>query len=149
MFEAVDASLFAEDAHLFRDGLVPPGDGDVKGVIAGSFRGPLAPLVVSFEQTLLRTWNREVDNHRGPASKSCAGTTVKIFGSYGAHEGQLHMRVRIDSARHHVASASVDDLCARRRIDRLADRVDQTVFTIDIGSKGALRINNRPALDQH
>ncbi len=59
VLEAGNAVLAHEDFHLAMYAVVPPGYGDVEGVIAGRFLGPAAPCVERLEQRLLRIRNEQ------------------------------------------------------------------------------------------
>ena len=112
VLEAVDAFLAYERAHVGMHAFAPPGDGDVKAVVAGRFLGPAAPHAVGVHQRLLWIGNDEVDDARRPAAESGGGAREEVVGGRRAHERQLHVGVRVDAAGHHVAAAGVERLGA-------------------------------------
>jgi len=91
--------------------------------------------MVGLYDVLLRTGNDEIDDHRRTARKSSRSPRLEVFARNGSHKWQLHMRVRIDSARHDVLAASVYDCRAARRIEILADCDDEAVVAKYIGPK--------------
>ncbi len=48
----------------------------------------------------------------------------EVVGDDGVHHRQLHVRVRIDAARHDEAAARVDDFGAAVRVEIVADGSD-------------------------
>ena len=48
-----------------------------------------------------------------PPASPAAVPVIEIVARDRAHERQLHVRVRVDAARHHVLAACVDDLARR------------------------------------
>ena len=84
----------------------------MKPVVGGRLFGPAAPLVESFHQRLLRVGNHEVDDRRGTTGQACRRTTEKVFTGHGAHEGQLHMGMGVDAARHQVLAAAIEYFAA-------------------------------------
>ena len=68
-----------------------------------------------------------------PPASPAAVPVIEVVARHRAHEGQLHVRVRIDAARHHVLAARVDDFAARRRVQLLADGGDLAVRAQHVG----------------
>ncbi|MNE40949.1 hypothetical protein D3C80_1349970 [compost metagenome] len=134
MLEAVDAVLAYQLAHFLPHPLAPPGDGDVKAVVGGGFFSPAAPLMKGFEQGLLGVGNDEVDDRGGAAGKACSGATVEVLAGDGAHEGQLHVSVRIDTAGHQVLAAAIKHFAAVGKVEVSADGLDHTVGTEHVGA---------------
>ena len=149
MLEAVDALFARQRAHVAVHALVPPGDGDVKTVVGRGLHRPATPGAVSIHQRLFRIGDHEVDDAGGATRQRRRRAGEKVIGRDGAHEGQLHVRVRIDPARHHVLPACVDGSRAHRRFEPIAHRGDATVHTEDVGAPLAVRVDHRAAPDQH
>jgi hypothetical protein len=141
MLEAVDAVVFAERAHVVTDGLIPPGDRDMQRVVGGALFGPSAPLLVRIEDALVRIGNDEIDDHRRAARGRRARPREKVLGGHGAHEWQLHVRVRIDPARNHIRAARVDYSCAGH-VQVETDRVNRLAFYMHVCAAFALCSND-------
>ena len=135
-------------AHIGADRLVPPGDGDVEGVVADRLLRPFPPLPVGVQNVLLRIGDHEIDDRRGAADAARGRPGLEILGRHGAHEGQLHVGVRIDAARHHITAARIDGLGARRRFQILADGGDPVAVQKHVGAEAAVRIHDGSAPDQ-
>ncbi|MNZ32435.1 hypothetical protein D3C78_497620 [compost metagenome] len=133
MLEAVDPVQAYQLAHLLAYLLAPPGDGDVKTVVAGRLLGPATPLVKGFEQGLLRVGNHEVDDRGGTAGQACGGAAVEVLAGHSAHERQLHVGVRVDAAGHQVLAAAVDHFTTGRDLQVSTDGLDHAVGTQHIG----------------
>lgn len=112
MLEAVDAVMADQLGHFLAYLLAPPGDRYMKPIVGGRLFGPAAPLVESFHQRLLRVGNHEVDDRRGTTGQACRRATEKVFTGHGAHEGQLHMGMGVDTARHQVLAAAIEHFAA-------------------------------------
>jgi hypothetical protein len=69
-----------------------------------------------------------------------------------SNEGQFHVRMRIDAARHHILPARIDDLRARGHVEIEADREDRAavlrIGTEHIGAVGAIGIDHRAGANQ-
>jgi len=96
------------------------------------------------EQRLLRRWNHEVDDRRRAARRGARGAGEEVVGAHRAHEGKLHVHVRIDPAGHDVRAAGVEDRRARgrreihpHRRDRLADHEHIGATLLVRGDDGA------------
>ena len=148
MLEAVDAMLADQFGHFFANLLAPPGDGDMEAVIRCRLLGPAAPLMKRFHQRLLRIGNHEVDDRRGATGKSRRGAAEKILAGHGAHEGQLHVRMRVDAAGHQVLAAAVEHFGVRRYIKVVTDGLDHAVGAIDVGTITFIMGNKGGATDQ-
>ena len=135
MLETVNTVITHQCFHVAIHAVVPPGDGHVEAVIRDRFFGPFAPLLVGFENILLRIRNNEVDDHRCATGQPSRGARFKVFACHGAHEGQLHVRVWIDAAGHDELAAGVYDRRAARHIDVSADSRNDPVFANDICAK--------------
>ena len=83
----------------------------------GLFR-PFTPLLVSLTNTLLRIRDDKINDHRSATGETSRGASVKVFARHRAHEGQLHVRVRIDATRHHILACGVHyfTICGRFKI---------------------------------
>ncbi len=95
----------------------------------------------------LRRRQAEVDDHRGAAGKRGGGAGIEIVGGEGAHEGHLHVRVRIDAAGHHVAAGGVDDMVGVV-VEIGADGDDLVVLDEDVGLGGEIGGDDRAAFDE-
>ncbi|MCY1358452.1 hypothetical protein D9M69_449880 [compost metagenome] len=133
VLEAVDPVPRDQLAHLFGHLLAPPGDRHVEAVVGGGLLRPAAPGVEGLQQRLLRVGNDEIDDRGGAAGQAGRRAAEEVFAGHGAHEGQLHVRVRIDAAWHQVLTAAVEDFAIRGGIQVLADGADQAIGTQDIG----------------
>jgi hypothetical protein len=105
--------------------------------------------VVGLHDVLLRPRDDEIDDHRGAARKPRRGACLEILARDGSHERQLHVRVRIDAARHDVLAAGVDDGCARRRVQAFAHCGDQTVLAQHVGTQRLVGVDDGAAFDQY
>ena len=83
-----------------------------------------------------------------PGEARCRAA-VKVFAGDGAHKRQLHVRMRIDAARHHVLATRIDNCCAFRSIKALANRCDDTVLAKYVRPNGSFGIDNSAALDKY
>ncbi len=148
VLEAGHAVLLRERAHVAVDRLVPPGDRDMEAVVRRSLLRPAAPGLVGLHQRLLRIRDDEVDDAGGTARQARGGAGVEIIARHRAHEGQLHMRVRIDPARHHQPVAGIDHRRPGRRLQPLADRRDLPVRQQHIRAVAGFRIDHGATADQ-
>ncbi len=110
---------------------------------------PFTPLVIRFHDVLLRTRDDEIDDHRRAARQSRRRAGLEILAGDGAHERQLHVRVRIDAARHHVLAAGVDDAGARRRFQAFAHGGNQAILAQHVGAKRLVGVDDGAAFDQY
>ena len=149
VLEAVDALVAHEDAHLLVHLIGPPGDGDVEGIVLARLLGPAAPLLVGLEQRGLGVGDDEIDDHGGAAGGSGGGAGEEVLARHRAHEGQLHMGVRIDAAGHDVLAAGVDGARALGYLELVADRLDDAVGAIDVGAIGLVGGDDRAAADHY
>ena len=62
------------------------------------------------------------------AGEACGGAGIEILRRHGAHKRQLHMRMRIDAARHDILPARIDDFRVARRVDIVAHRDDHPLI---------------------
>ena len=148
MLEAVDSELCHQLAHLAADLVAPPGDGDVETVVGRGLLRPTAPGVEGFEQGLLRIGNHEVDDRGGAAGQACGGAAEEVLAGHRAHEGQLHVGVRVDAAGHQVLAAAVEHLAAGRGVEIVTDGLDQAVCAEHIGAVALLMGDQGGATDQ-
>ncbi len=148
MLEAVDAVVARQRAHVAMHAVVPPRHRDVERIVAGRLGRPAAPFGVGVEQRFPRRRDDEIDDRRRAAGEAGRGTGVEIVGRDGAHEGQLHMRVRIDAAGHDQAVAGIDDCGAGRRLEAGADRPDRALGAQHVAAEAALGGDHRSAPDQ-
>jgi hypothetical protein len=148
VLERVDAALGRQHAHVAVHRLVPPGDGDVEAVVAGRLLGPLAPRVVGLDDRLARARDGEIDDGRRAAGHRRGGAGEEVLGRHRAHEGQLHMRVRVDAAGQHEGARGVDDVGPSGRFEVGADRRDGLADDQDVGLPLALRVDDGAAFDE-
>ena len=149
VLEAVDAVIANQRAHVLVDAVVPPGHGNVERIVGHRFLGPVAPLVIGLEQVLLRIRNGEVDDHRRAAREARGRARVEILGRHGAHEWQLHVRVRVDPAGHYELSARVDDRCTFGCIEIFAHGSDNAVLAQYVRPEGLFSVDDGAALDEY
>ena len=148
VLEALHAVFVRERAHVAMHALVPPGHGDVEGVVARGLLRPLAPLVECIQQGLLWVWNHEIDDAGRAAGEARRCAAVEVVASDRPHERQLHMRVRIDAARDDEQVARIDHLRARRRIELGADRRNFAIDAEHVGAITVRGIDDGAAADQ-
>jgi hypothetical protein len=146
VLEAVDAVLSHQRDHVLANALVPPGDRDVERIVRAGLLRPAAPVLPCVHDPLSRIRDHEINDHRGAAGKSRRSAGEKVVARHGAHERQLHVRVRVDAARHHVLPAGIDHGGARRRVQLLADRSDLAVDAQHVGAEGLVGGDDRAAL---
>ena len=147
VLETVNAVFLDQGLHVLFDRVVPPGDRDMKRIVSHGFLRPLAPLLVGLQDVLLWIRNNEIDDHRRPAGKACCRARVKVFAGNRAHEGELHMGMRVDSARHDILTAGVDYFCTLMPSQVRSDFLDLAVGAEHIGTKRLLRSNNSSTFD--
>ena len=70
---------------------------------------------------------------------------VEIIHGGGTHEGQLHVGVRINAARHDELTTRVNGLCAGRSQDAFRNFDDLAVYTQNIGFELTVCIDHRAA----
>lgn len=148
VLEAVDPVLADQFGHFLAHLLAPPGDGDMKTVVCGGLLGPAAPLVKRFEQGLLGVGNHEVDDRGGAAGQARGGAAVEVFAGHRAHEGQLHVGMRVDAAGHQVLAAAIEHFAACGNFQVVTDGFDQAIGTEDIGAVTFIMGNYSGATDQ-
>ena len=105
--------------------------------------------MVGIEDPLLRIGNDEVDDHSGPAGGRRRGPREKILTGHRAHKGQLHVRVRINTTRHHVTAARVDYASACTHLKVFANLNDGVPFTPHIRAVATLRGDHSSASNDH
>jgi hypothetical protein len=148
VLEAVDPVLAHQLSHFLADLLAPPGDGDMKAVVAGGFFGPAAPLVKGLQQRLLRVGNHEVDDRVGATGKARGGAAEKVLTGHGAHKRQLHVGVGVDATGHQVLAAAVEHFACGGNVQVGTDGLDHTIGAQDIGFITFIMGNNGGATDQ-
>ena len=149
MLKAVNAVIADQRFHIVVYAIVPPGYGDMKRVIGNGLLCPFAPLLVGFQDILLWCRNHEIDNHRGTAGEASRGSGLKIFARNGSHKRQLHVRVRINAARHDELATGINDSGAARRINIHANLGNQAVSTKYVRPNRKLGVNNCTAFDEN
>ncbi|MDT4850132.1 hypothetical protein FQZ97_842730 [compost metagenome] len=149
VLEAVHAVLVHQRAHVLVHAVVPPGHGHVKAVVAGGFLGPAAPHAKGVHQRLLRVGNHEVDDAGGATGQARRRAAEEVVGRHGAHEGQLHVGVRVDAAGHHVGAAGVDHLGARRHLQVGADLEDLVPLAEHVGTVLGIGVDHRAAANEY
>ena len=134
--------------HLLEDRVVDLAHDHVEAVVdvrlALRF---LVPLVEALAQRLAEGLHRKVDDRRRPAPGGRRASGGEVIGGEGATEGQLHVGVDIDRARHHVAVLGVDHLIG---VGRQSAPDGRDLFTLDqhVGLVGVARRHHRAVLDQ-
>jgi len=150
VLEAVHALLLHQRAHVGAHLLAPPGDGDVKAVVRRRLGGPAAPLAVGVEQGLLRVGDDEVDDARRAAGQARGRAREEVVHGRRAHEGQLHVRVRVYAAGQQVLAARVEHAgacgCLRRGVG--AHGGDAARDAQHVGTLGAVGVDDDAAADQ-
>src|SRR5690606_35204903 len=63
-------------------------------------------------------------------------TGIEVIASHGAHEGQLHMGMRVDTAGHHILAARIYHFGSRGGIQILTYGNDLSVIAVHIGAIG-------------
>ena len=116
MLEAVHPVFVYQGAHFLPHAIVPPSDRHMEGKVGGGFFRPALPGLESFQQRLARLWDDKIDDRSGAACEGCSRAGIEIFAGYGAHEGQLHVGMRVNPAGHHQLVAGIDDVTAFREI---------------------------------
>ena len=149
MLETVDAVLAGQDAHFLAHAVGPGGDSDVKAVIGGGFFRPTAPGLEGIQHGILWPGDHEVDDGGRAAGQARGGAGEKIFGGDGAHEGQLHMGVRVDAAGHDEEAAGIDDFGLGRNFDAGRDLGDEAVDAKDVGAVGGVGRDDGAAANEH
>ena len=148
VLEAVDPVLAREHAHVLLDLLVPVGDRDVERIIR---RRPLAARCVQSRQASMgRPSGSGITKSMiivVPPGERRRRAGEEVVGGHRPHEGQFHVGVRVDPARHHQRAAGVDDLGARRRLQPLAHGLDRAVLTVDIRPPGFVGGDHRATSD--
>ena len=148
VLEAVDTVLLGERAHVAMDAVIPPGDRNVEGIVASRLLRPAPPLFVSLEQRLLRIGDHEVDDHGGAAGEARRRAGEEILRRGRAHEGQFHVGVRIDAARHDELAAGIDHARARRSVDARRDLLDETLVAENVRPVALIGAHHGAAADQ-
>mmetsp|Transcript_36606 Transcript_36606/g.84934 ORF Transcript_36606/g.84934 Transcript_36606/m.84934 type:complete len:230 (+) Transcript_36606:1242-1931(+) len=150
VLEAVHAFLAHQRPHVVADALVPPGHGDVEGVVACCLLGPAAPGAVGVHQRLLRVGDDEVDDARRAPGQRRGGAGEEVVLRHRAHEGQLHVGVRVDAARQQVLAGAVEGGRAGRGLAHgaLAQGGDAAVDAEHIGAGLGVGIDDDGAADQ-
>ena len=146
--EGRDAFLLHASAHPFRRLVTPPSDRHVKGVI----RYRLARLVVpggeGFQHVLVATGDDEVDDRRRAPGDARRRSCFKVVRGNRAHEGQLHVNVRVDASREDVLPGSVDDFFTPRTFELCTDLSDGAALDPNVADGGVERSDDRSVLDQ-
>ena len=148
VLEGVDAVGVDDLAHLARDLVRPPGDREMVGIVARRLLGFAPPVVIGLDEGLAGSRNAEIHDHGGAAGERRLGAPLEIVRRHGAHEHELHVRVRIDPARHDVGAARVDDLGAGRCLEVLADGDDPLALHEHVGASAEVGIHNGAAADE-
>ena len=120
----------------------------MEGVVRRGLFRPAAPGVERLDQRLLRVGNDEVDDAGRAAGETRRSARIEVVARDRAHEGQLHVRMRIDATGHDELSARIDDHGAGRGCDVLADLHDPAVGTKHIGTVAVGGIDDGAAADQ-
>ena len=109
--------------------------------------GLLVPLVETLAQRLAVALHREVDDRRRPAPGGGRRPGGEVVGREGATEGQLHVGVDVDRARHDVAVFGVDHLVGAGG-EPTSDGGDLLAIDQDIGFGRVARRHHRAVFDQ-
>jgi hypothetical protein len=148
VLEAVDAFVLHQRSHVGVHAFAPPGHGDVEAVVAGRLLGPAAPHAVGVHQRLLRGGDDEVDDARRAAGEAGGAAGEEVVGGGRAHERQLHVRMRIDAAGHHVAAAGIERRAAGRHVEVRADGGDLAAVAQHVGAEFTIGVDDGAAADQ-
>ena len=84
-----------------------------------------------------------------PPASAEAVPREEVLDRHRAHEGHLHVGVRVDAAWDHVGAAGLDDLGTGGCLQPLADRHDLAVRAQHVRPEAAVRIDHRPAAHQY
>ena len=148
VLEGIDAAL-DDLAHLGLDLIRPPRHGHVVGVVATGDLRLLVPLRQRLHERLALGGQAEVDEEGGAAGECRAGAGLVVVGGERAHEGHLHMGMRVDPARHDEAAVGVDGLGACRGLEVGADGGDPAVVPDQhVGARLAVGVDDGAALDE-
>ena len=105
--------------------------------------------MVGLHKALLWSRYNEIDDHRCAARKASRGTRLEIFARDSSHKRQLHMRMWVDSARHDVLTARVNDRRSTRSIEIGPYCDDLPIVAKHIGSNRLFRVYYCTALDEN
>jgi hypothetical protein len=81
-----------------------------------------------------------------PPAAAALVPVKKSSDCHGAHEGQLHVRVRVDAAGHHVGAARVDHPRAGRGVEVGADGGDGLALNEHVGALSPSAVTTVPPL---
>ena len=124
----------------------------MEAVVGGGLLGPAAPFAKGVHQRLARAGDHEVDDAGGAAGQTRCRAGKEIIDGRGAHEGQLHVRVRINAAGHDVLPVRINDRGAGWGVDLRRHLQDGAAAlgagAEHVGTPGAVCIDDRAATDQ-
>ena len=148
VLEAINPMVVHQGAHICVDRIVPPSHCNMESIIRNSLFRPLPPLQKCFHQGLLWTRDHKInDAGCAPCQASC-GTGKKIFTCNCAHKRQLHVRMRINTTRHHVLAVGLHDLSPGRYLQVRPNFHDLTIDTRYICANALVRIYHSAASNQ-
>jgi hypothetical protein len=104
--------------------------------------------MVGLHQRLLRVGYDKVDDAGGATGEAGCGAGEKIVHRHRAHEGQLHMGVRVDAAGHHILATGVDDWRTGGGLQINTHGDDLPVLCQHIGIEGMVSIDDGTAANQ-
>lgn len=77
------------------------------------------------------------------------GSNVEVIHSPGAHEGQLHMCVRVDATRDHQFVGCIDHAHSRRGLEVLSDFNYFPILYVDVADHGTVLVHNFTSLNEN
>lgn len=75
------------------------------------------------------------------------GADVEVVHSSGAHERQLHMRVRVDPSRDHQPVGRIDHARSGRDPEMGSDFHYFTASDVNVGEEGAVLVHHLPSFN--
>ena len=143
--EAGDPAVPHQRLHLGGELLSPPGDRHVQSIVHSRSRRPAQPPVQGGDGRLASIRSGKVEQGGGPARGRGRGAGEEVVRHHRAHCRQLHVSVRIHTARQHEAASGVDDLGPARCLQPRTHCRDPLPETEDIRSPAPVRGDHRAA----
>ena len=139
MLEGVDP-LGHHFGHFIEYLLAPPGNRHMERIVGRGSGRLVVPGLNRGQQGLVRRGQTEIHHHGSAAREGCTRTRFKIITRIGAHERHFEMGVRVNPARHHIASGGIQRFIATQPC---ANFGNLAIFDKDIAFVGAVSSNNR------